>query len=182
MCDPKKWKFICIVPSGPDDEPKFINYKSPEQIIEELWRNERLASPYIRKVIEKWLKKICKNLNITPYPDVDKNKNVPMSKLTEALQTYFKNKKLKPPKAYGVERNIFDSLRRALIENFGSHDSDKSQGNLSIGDEKSRWVELSSIMQYFECEKSEKCDIATKLKNIDDTDMKCIDCGRQFGE
>ena len=181
MCNPNKWKYMCIIPSGPNNEPKFISYKSPEQIIEELWRNERLASPYIRKVVEKWLKKICEKLNLSPYSDVNRNKNVPMSKYAEALQSYFKDKKLKLPKVYGVERDIFDSVRRALIENFGSHDSDKRYGNITIGDEQSRWIELDIIMQYFECD-IEKCDIASKLKNFNDTDMKCLDCGREFRE
>lgn len=181
MCDHNRWQFLKIQKIVERHGPKFEKSKTTDDIIEDQWDRGLRAANYMRQAIEEWLTVILDAfcIQVIYKKDVTENDYTRVQK-AEALGRFLKNSKLSPKKIDGFHNSYVESLKKASIENFGSHFDCTNRELASIGDEKERWREFTNFRDQFVCKKCKDLNRIEFNRKIDDDIPNCKKCGTPF--
>lgn len=148
------WHFTRIIRFDPDYGPRFADHKVGDEMIEARWANGQSAANEMRQAEEEWLLGVCRDFGVSVrIRPLEKAYSYERSELAMALAAFFKDAKMEPAVAPGVNNRFLASLAKGEIENFGSHFQDGPYGDGSIGDEKARWEEFKAFRGQFACKK-----------------------------
>src|SRR3546814_19827014 len=106
----------------------------------------------MRRAEEEWLIKICREFGakLTIRP-LEKPYAFDRGELASALAALLGGLKLVPIAIPGAGNRFLVTLQKGEVENFGSNFHDNTYATGTIGDERTRWAELTAYHDQFAC-------------------------------
>jgi recombinational DNA repair ATPase RecF len=148
----KDWQFTRIIGLDPAFGPRFADHKVTDDMIADRWAKGESAANEMRQAEEEWLLGIARGFGVyVRIRQLEKAYSYERAELASAIGSFLSDLKLTPANVSGVNNRFITSLIKGDIENFGSHFQDAPYGDVSIGDEQTRWDEFKMFRGQFEC-------------------------------
>lgn len=146
------WKFRRIQRLESSFGPRFEDHLTADQEIERRHADDTSAANEMRQAEEEWLRRTCRDFGVdVRIREPERAHDYERAELAMALAKLLKGLRLLPPVVAGTTNSFLATLQRGEVENFGSHFQDNPHAVGSVGDERTRWAEFTSVRQIFVC-------------------------------